>query len=108
MPKITLDGDKLYVIRSTRIKPDGSKHVSYFMSRKMWTRSPVSATIFCDYDAACHLQYDVHQDAPKKGWADGSTEVFDVVPLIGEIMLSPNGVTIDPSNPSDPTKKKDP
>lgn len=105
MPKLTLDGDKLFVLRSTKIKPDGSRVIRYYESRTMWNASPMHATIFTDYDAAHHHQHDVWKRQPKKGWADGSTEVLDVVPLIGEILLSPNGVTIDPSIPSAP---KDP
>lgn len=100
--KITLNGENLFILRSTKTKPDGSKTVSYYESRTMWNSNPLRSTIFTDYDAAHHHQHEVWVKRPPKGWTDGSTEVLDVVPLLGEVKLSPYGIPIDPK-PKEPT-----
>lgn len=99
--KVTLDGARLYLLRSTRTHTDGKKTVQYYLSKTLWSGNPLLATIFQDYDAAHHHQHLVWMGRPKKGWADGSTEVFDVVPFQGEVLTSPNGITIDPRDKKD-------
>lgn len=93
--KITLLAERLYIIRSARTKPSGEVLTRYYETPSTWNMSPMEATIFQNYEAGeGHLAMYRKRDAAPKGWADGSTEVLDVVPLYGEILQSPNGSTI--------------
>lgn len=86
--KITLHADDLWIIQCTHTWPKSKekKQVTYYMTPAMWTYSPIQATIFGDYDAACaHLTMYAERDRAKKGWADGRLEVMDVVPLFSTI-----------------------
>lgn len=95
MAKITLLEEHCWVLRSTRTRPSGSVDVLYYETPPMWNRSPVRATIFTSFEAGeAHLRLLKERDLKNvRGWADGSFEVFDVVPLYGEILNSPNGTT---------------
>ena len=85
--KITLLAENLYIIRSTRTKLNGDVIVSYYETPSVWNRSPVKATIFTDYEnGEAHLNMYHNRDAAPKGWADGSKEILDVVPLYGELL----------------------
>ncbi|USN13900.1 hypothetical protein PAPPERLAPAPP_02260 [Brevundimonas phage vB_BpoS-Papperlapapp] len=97
MSKITLLEENCYVLRSTKTAPDGAVQVRYYMTPSTWTRAPHHGTIFHDFDIGeAHLRLLQTRDLRgAKGWADGSTEVFDVVPLYGEILQSPNGTTFE-------------
>ena len=89
--KITLLAENLYIIRSVRTKPDGVVITSYYETPSTWNTSPVKATIFTDYEnGETHLNMYHNRDAAPKGWADGSKEIIDVVPLYGELQQSPN------------------
>lgn len=93
--KISLSADRLYIIRSRRERPDGQVTVRYYETPAVWNASPMEATVFQNYESgAAHLRMYHERDRPKRGWADGSVEVLDVVPLYGEIINSPNGVSI--------------
>lgn len=93
-PKITFLAVDLWVIRSTRTK-DGEARVLYYETPSIWNRSPPSATVFTSYEAAeAHLHLFHKRDKAPKGWADGSVEVLDVVPLFTEILHSPNARVI--------------
>lgn len=84
--KITLLAADTYVIRSTRIKPNGVSLVAYYETPSTWNKNPTKATLFRDFEAAMgHLLLYNERDKAKHGWADGSKELFDVVPLYGEI-----------------------
>ncbi|USN15224.1 hypothetical protein KIKIMORA_00780 [Brevundimonas phage vB_BpoS-Kikimora] len=97
MAKITFLEEHCWVLRSTRTRPDGAIDVSYYETPPMWTRAPTRATIFTSFEAGeAHLRLLKERDLKGcKGWADGSIEVFDIVPLYGEILNSPNGTTIE-------------
>lgn len=98
--KITLNAERLYIIRSSRLLPDGTVVVRYYKTPAVWNTSPIEATIF-NYDAGvAHLRMYHERDKAKKGWADGSIETLDVVPLYGEILGSPNGKTINLGDPT--------
>ncbi len=94
--KITLLEENCWVLRSTKTRLDGTKDVKYFMTIPKWTHAPTAATIFHDEETGDIFRQMVVADRPKdyKGWADGSTEVLDVVPLYGEILTSPNAKKI--------------
>lgn len=84
--KIILLEEKCYIIRSTRTTLDNKQIISYYMTPSMWTKAPTDGTIFTDYAAGeAHLNMYHSRDKAPKGWADGSTEILDVVTLIGEI-----------------------
>lgn len=84
MKKIALDEDRLFVIRSVRTKPNGKPIIMYYESPAVWNKSAVFATLFRDYDiGVAHLTMFNQRDQAKNGWADGSKEVLDVVPLYG-------------------------
>ncbi len=94
--KITLLAENLYLIRSTRTKTNGEVIVSYYETPSTWNKSPMKATLFQDYEnGEGHLTMYRERDAAKLGWADGSKEVLDVVPLYGELMQSPNAKHIE-------------
>ena len=96
MCKITLDAEKLYLIRSTSIFKDGTTEVRYYEAPSCWNKSPMHCVIFTDYDQAVgHLQMYHKRDKAPKGWADGRTEYIDVVPMYHEILLSPNSIEIE-------------
>ncbi|UTC28742.1 hypothetical protein MARCHEWKA_02300 [Brevundimonas phage vB_BpoS-Marchewka] len=97
MSKITLLEEHCWVLRSTKTSPDGVVRVVYYETPPMWNRAPTRATIFTSFEAGeAHLRLLRERDLRGlKGWADGSTEVFDVVPLYGEILHSPNGKTFE-------------
>lgn len=88
MATIRLNEENLFVIKSTRIRPSGNIEISYYESPSVWiTGSPIMATLFRDYDAAWrHVTMYQQRDAAPKGWADGSTETFDVVPCLPEML----------------------
>lgn len=91
MPKVTLLAERLYIIRSAKTKPTGEVDVRYYETPSVWNASPLQATIFQNYDAG-----EGHMQALERAnWADGSTEVVDVVPLYGEILQSPNATRIE-------------
>lgn len=91
--KITLKAEDLYIIRSISTFSDGQKKVQYYESPSVWNSSPLHVTLFTSYEAAeSHLFMYDSRDKAKKGWADGRTEVMDVVPLYGEILQSPNAI----------------
>ena len=94
--KVVLLAEKLYVMRSTRTKPDGEVRVTYYETPSTWNRSPMEAVIFQNYESGeGHLQLLRERDLKgMKGWADGSTEVIDIVPLYGEILTSPNAARL--------------
>lgn len=95
--KITLLAEKLYIIRSIKTKPNGHVDTIYYMTPSLWNSSPMEATIFQNFEAGeAHMEMLEHAD-----WADGSTEVLDVVPLYGEILQSPNAVIIKKKDDSD-------
>lgn len=89
--------EKLYVIRSVRTKDGKPFKTEYYMTPAMWTKNPIDATIFCDYDAGtAHLNLFRTRDwGPDTKWQDGAVEEFDVVPLYGEIIQSPNATHIE-------------
>jgi hypothetical protein len=97
MSKVTLLSENLYIIRETRTHLDRQVVTRYYVTPSTWTTAPTQCTIFTDYDAGVgHLQLYRNRDLKGKTlWADGSTCVYDVVPLYGEIMQSPNGVDIE-------------
>lgn len=87
MAKITLLAEKMFIIRSTKTKPDGVVDISYYESPSVWNRNPAFATIFQDYDIGeAHLYLYKNRDSAKLGWADGSQEVLEVVPMYGALM----------------------
>lgn len=96
MNKITLLEENCWVIRATRTRTSGAVDVFYYETPPMWNRAPMRATIFTTFEAAeAHLRLLKTRDLKDcKGWADGTVETFDVVPLYGEILNSPNGKTI--------------
>ena len=84
-PKLTLLAENLYIIRETKTSADKkTTRVMYYVTPSSWDASPMNATIFQDIDAGeTHLAMMRERDyAP---WADGSTSVFDVVPMYGAI-----------------------
>lgn len=92
MNKITLLAENCWVIRSTRTKPSGEVIVAYYCTPSTWNRAPVRATIFSDYEAAeGHLNLYHKRDRAPLGWADGSTEVIDIVPLHGAVVGASGG-----------------
>lgn len=92
--RLTLHADDLWVIRSVRTPPAGESRTMYYETPSTWNKAPTMATIFTTYEAAAaHLTLFQQRDAAPKGWADGSTELLDVVPLWSEIQHSPNGVS---------------
>lgn len=96
MSKITLLAENLYIIRSTSTHTDGSTSVEYYMTPVMWTKAPTRATIFQQYEAGeAHLNMYYRRDKSDKWWADGRTEVLDVVPLYGEVLTSPNSTIVN-------------
>lgn len=95
-PKITLLSENLYIIRCIHTFVDGSTSTLYYMTPAMWTKAPTRATIFCDYDAGtAHMNMYHKRDRSPRGWADGRTEILDVVPLYGEIITSPNATVVE-------------
>lgn len=96
MAKIKLAVENLYIIRSTRTKPDGEVIISYYETPSTWNKNPMKATVFQDYEnGEGHLAMYNQRDKAKFGWADGSTEVLEVVPMYGEILNTPNAVHIE-------------
>lgn len=97
MSKITLLAENLYIIRSTSTYPDGcSASVRYYVTPSTWTVAPTKATLFLSYEAGeAHLTMYHYRDKSSNGWADGRTEVLDVVPLYGEVLTSPNSTIVD-------------
>lgn len=94
MTKITFLAENCYVIRSTRTKPSGEVIVRYYVTPPTWNTSPMNATIFTDIEAGeAHLRLFQKRDVHGP-WADGSAEVFDVVPLHGAITTGPGGITV--------------
>lgn len=84
--RIGLDERNCWIIRSRRTLPCGRIDVMYYETPAVWNRLPALATIFRSYEAAdAHLNMYHHRDAAPKGWADGSIEVMDVVPLLGAL-----------------------
>jgi len=54
------------------------------------------STRFLSYEAGiAHLTMYAQRDKPKHGWADGRTEVLDVVPFYGELLTSPNLIKLE-------------
>lgn len=107
MEKIKLEADKVYIIRSTKTSPKGQVTVRYYETPSIWNTSPAEATIFRDFDVGCaHLNMYHERDAAPNGWADGSKEVLDVVPLYGEILNSPNAGNYIPAVAKKNRKKK--
>lgn len=91
MSKITLLADSLWVIRSTKTPPGGAEEVRYYESPAVWNKSPAHATIFRDFDiAAAHISI-IHKASAPLGWADGSREVLDAVPLHGALVQKSSG-----------------
>ena len=96
MSKITLLAENLYIIRSTKTNPGGEVIISYYETPSTWNKAPMKATLFQDYEnGEGHLAMYRKRDAAKLGWADGSTEVLDVVPLYGEMLNTPNSTHIE-------------
>jgi len=78
--------ENCWVIRSVRTKPDGQQIVAYYETPSTWNASPVEATIFRNYEAgAGHLKMYHDMDKAPRGWADGSKEIIDVVPMHGAL-----------------------
>lgn len=76
MPKITLDAENAWIIRSTR--PGGA--VYYYEAQNVWNKSPAHATIYRSEDAAhCDRCNMVKSVGRMKG------ELLDVVPLYGAL-----------------------
>lgn len=95
MQKITLNADELFIIRSVKTSPEGVEETRYYESPSVWNSAPTKATMFTDFEIGeAHLNMMAERDVRDSSWADGSTEVFDVVPLFGEILNSPNAVMI--------------
>lgn len=93
-PAITFPAADLWVIRSTRTR-EGEVRAMYYETPAIWNTAPTRATVFTSYEAAeGHLHLFHSRDKAPKGWADGSVEVLDVVPLYTEILHSPNGKAI--------------
>lgn len=100
MTKVLFSVEEAWIIRSVvtpnRIAADRlGPSVSYYETPSTWNKNPALATIFRNFEAAqSHLRmYRERDDAPL-GWANGSTEVFDVVTLHAAlVVLKQNGAT---------------
>ncbi|MGQ0700391.1 MAG: hypothetical protein ACT4PZ_19400 [Panacagrimonas sp.] len=92
MKKIALIADDMWVIRSSRTLCGKLFSTTYYETPSTWNTAPSKATIFSSYEAAeGHMRMLRERDLKDcKGWADGSEEVFDLVPLATEIRHSPN------------------
>jgi len=103
--KITLLAENLFIIRTTMTWPNDSnkndkKEVRYYETPSTWNTSPTAATIFQNYEAGeAHLNMYNRRDKAPKGWMDGRKEIIEVVPLYGEILLSPNAKKIEIRKP---------
>ncbi len=84
-PKVTLLSEKLWVIRSTKVRKNGSVDVMYYETPSTWNRSPMDAVLFQNYESAeGHLRLFRQRDMPATTvWWDGATETIDVVPFLG-------------------------
>ena len=92
--KVTLNAEDLYVLRSTVTHVDGAIDVRYYETVAAWNSAPVKATLFTDFDIGVAHMHMVSRELGHVTRADGGKEVFDVVPLYGEILNSPNGHTV--------------
>lgn len=91
--KITLLAENCWLLRSTMTWADGSIKQCYYVTPSCWNTNPTGATIFPTFeDAEVHMNI-AHKNRAPLGWADGRTEIFDVVLLSGAIM-STLGVTV--------------
>lgn len=85
--KITLLAENLFVMKSVRTYKGEPDSTLYYMTPAMWARSPMSATIFTDYDAAtAHMVMLRTRDLKNVKNADGESETLDIVPLYGELI----------------------
>lgn len=96
--KVTFLAENLFIIRTTMTWPNEPerKEVRYYETPSTWNKSPMEATIFQNYDAGeGHLHMYHKRDKAPKGWFDGRKEIIEVVPLVGEIINSPNSIKIN-------------
>lgn len=94
--KLTMLAETLYIIRSRKLKAGKLLKTIYYETPAMWNTSPMAATIFRTFEAGeAHLNMYHKRDKPQLGWADGSIEQLDVVPLHGEILQSPNAIRLE-------------
>jgi len=76
--KLTLLAEKLWVIRSMT-----DVRVSFYMARRVWSGSPMQATIFQDRNAAEHVLYDLMHAENAIRLPD---EEYEIVPLYDAVL----------------------
>lgn len=83
---VSISIERCWLVRSLS-KLSGRKTItSYYVSPQCWDLSPRHATIFpSEADAQSHVKLCASL-RPPNGWGDGSTEIFDAVPMHGAIL----------------------
>lgn len=91
--KIIIDEKNAFIIRET-VGEGKARSVLYYMAPAVWTRNPMDATMFKDYDVGqAHLVMFRQRDwAPR---ANGKTAIYEVVGLYNETALSPNATVVN-------------